>query len=114
WRRGVDSSVSRLGLTTGPEVLLGPGNLAVQGGVLFAPHGIKPLAQVRYLFRPNLAGLEFELTAATHSLDDDGPVLYGWLGLDGEDVGIGAALRLEEGQHGSVAPAVYFSLHPKF
>lgn len=114
WRRGVDSSVSRLGLTTGPEMLLGPGNLAVQGGLLFAPQGIKPLAQVRYLIRPNVAGFEFELTAATHSLDKDGPVLYGWFGVDGEDLGIGAALRLEEGSQGGVAPAVYFSLHPKF
>lgn len=114
WRREIDSSVSRLGLTTGPEVLLGPGNLAVQGGFLFAPQGIKPLAQVRYLVRPNVTGFEFELTAATHSLDSDGPVLFGWFGLDGEDLGIGAALRLEEGHQGGVAPAIYFSLHPKF
>lgn len=114
WRREVDSSVSRLGLTTGPEVVLGPGNLAVQGGVLFAPEGIKPLAQVRYLIRPNNAGLEFELTAATHSLDNSGPVLHGWFGLDGEELGIGAAIRLEEGSQGELAPAIYFSLHPKF
>lgn len=114
WRRAVDSSVSHLGVTTGPEVLWGPGNLAVQGGILFAPQGIKPLAQVRYIIRPNDSGLEFELTAATHSLDGDGPVLYGWFGLDGEELGIGAAVRFEEGPHGELAPAVYFSLHPKF
>lgn len=114
WRREVDSSVSRLGVTTGPEVLWGPGNLAIQGGVLFAPLGVKPMAQVRYTIRPNDSGLEFEVTAATHSLDGDGPVLYGWFGLDGEELGIGAAVRLEEGPKGEVEPAVYLSLHPKF
>lgn len=114
WHRPVDSDQATYTVTTGPEMHLGPGLLAFQGGIHFGEEGIRPMGQVRYQIPGQDKGLDFEVTAATLSLEGGGPVVYGWLGYDNESMRIGAALRLEEHDSGDLNPALYFSIQPKF
>lgn len=115
WRRNVDSDAGRLVVTTGPEFVFDSGRLALQGGMVFAEDGIiKPTGMIRYQFKPVDSKYDLQVTAATDSLEGMGPLLYGWLGYEGDSMDYGVAMRLEETSSGTLNPTVYFSIHPKF
>lgn len=114
WRRAVDDRSGNLAMTTGPEFLVGVGRLAAQAGIMLSPDGIKPMGQIRYDLREPTSRVNFQVTAATASLESDGPVVYGWLDFESEGLGFATAVRLERSASGSLSPAVYFSIQPKF
>lgn len=114
WRRFVDEPSGVMSVTTGPQFDVGSGTLGAQGGIIFGRDGVEPVWQIRYEHRPFRSNVDFQFTAATRSLDGDRPVVYGWLGVDGEGFGFGAAIHLQEDAKGRLSPAVYFSIHPKF
>ena len=113
WRRPVEEDGS-FSVTTGPEYSFGASSIAAQGGLLFTTEGIEPLWQIRYQLLDSRSPVEFQLTIATQSLHGRGPTVYGWLGYAGESFGLGAALQIEQSPEGDLAPAIYFSFHPKF
>lgn len=114
WRRPVDERSGNLAMATGPEFRVGIGRLSTQAGVLLSPDGIKPIGQIRYDLREATSRINFQVTAATASLESDGPVVYGWLDFESEGLGFATAVRLEQSESGSLSPAVYFSIQPKF
>ncbi len=114
WRRPVSGSRSVMSVTTGPQFNVGLGTIGVQGGILFDTAGLEPVWQLRYETRPFQSNVDLQITAATRSLDGDTPVLYGWLGVEGRTMDVGAAIRFEESAPGALSPALYFSLQPKF
>ena len=114
WRRPVEAGGGTLGMTTGPEFSLGTGRLATQAGILLSSSGIRPLGQIRYDLKDREGRINFQLTAATASMESDGPVVYGWLDFQGEGLGFATAVRLERSESGELSPAVYFSIQPKF
>jgi len=113
WLRPIDER-GTFSVTTGPEYAFGTSAVAAQAGILFTDEGIEPLWQVRYQLLDSRSPVEFQVTAATQSLDGRGPTVYGWFGYSGEKFGFGAALQFEKAQDGSLNPSVYFSFHPKF
>lgn len=114
WRRPVSGTRGVMSVTTGPQFNVGPGTIGVQGGIIFDNSGVEPVWQIRYELRPFQSNIDLQLTAATRSLDGENQVLYGWLGIDGERMDVGAAIRFEETDVGRLSPTLYFSLHPKF
>lgn len=114
WRRPVSEGPRVMSVTTGPQFDVGSGTLGAQGGVLFDNGGVAPIWQIRYEHRPFQSNVDFQLTMATRSLDGDEPVVYGWIGVVGQRVDFGAAIHFEKSSHGTLEPAIYFSVHPKF
>lgn len=113
WRRPVGGPSGTVSVTTGPELSVGDGRFAAQGGIVFDPVGIQPIWQVRYQLFSFTSGVDLQIVAATRSLDQDRPLVYGWLGVDGKRLGWGAAVRLEESGTGALNSSIFFSLHPK-
>lgn len=113
WRQPIGAK-SNLTVTTGPEFVVGQGRIAVQGGMLIRSDGIEPIALVRYDHRPIDSNVEFQITAATNSLEGQGPLVYGWLGVDGYDAGYAIGVRLQRTDADKLDPTVYFSIKPKF
>lgn len=114
WRKPLEAGGGTLGMATGPEIQLGAGRLATQAGILLGTDGVRPLGQIRYDLSDPASRVNFQLTAATASLESDGPVLYGWLDFQSEGWGFATAVRLEQSEDGRLSPTVYFSIQPKF
>lgn len=114
WRGPAGGGDGVLSVTTGPQLNVGGGTFGIQGGILFDGLGVQPVWQLRYELRPLASNVDLQVTAATRSLDGDGPVLYGWLGIEGERLGFGAAVHFERTEAGNLSPAVYISVLPKF
>lgn len=114
WRKPLEKGSGTLGMATGPEIQLGAGRLATQAGILLGTDGIRPLGQIRYDLSDPESRINFQLTAATASLESEGPVLYGWLDFQSERWGFATAVRLEQSDEGTLSPTVYFSIQPKF
>lgn len=115
FRRHIGESRYRLGISTGPEIKLGPGSLTTQGGFILGADRIKPMAQIRFTVRDPFEGRsELCISAATTSLGRDVPSYQGWYSLDQEKWRLQALLRLEHPMAGKPRPTVYFSIQPKF
>lgn len=114
WRKPAEQGGGILGMTTGPEFHLGAGRLATQAGILLSAEGVRPLGQIRYDFTDIEGRVNFQLTAATASMESDDPVVYGWLDFHNEGLGFATAVRLERSEGGKLSPTVYFSIQPKF
>lgn len=115
FRRHVGESGYRLGLSTGPEIRLGPGTLTTQGGFILGADRLRPMAQARFAIRDPFEGkTELCLSAATTSLGRDVPLYQGWYSLDQDKWRFQAMLRLEHPIHGKPEPTVYVSVQPKF
>mgnify|MGYP001114866146 FL=1 len=114
FRRHVGESAYRLGLTTGPEIRLGPGSLTAQGGVVLGADRMRPMAQVRFAVRDPFEGkTELVLSAATTSVERDVPLYQAWYSLEHDRWRFQTLLRLEHPNDGKAAPTVYVSIQPK-
>jgi hypothetical protein len=115
FRRHVGGAGYRLGISTGPEIRLGPGSLTTQGGFILGADRVRPMAQVRFAVRDPFEGkTELSLSAATTSLGRDVPLYQGWYSLDQDTWRFQALLRLEHPIDGKPAPTVYVAIQPKF
>jgi hypothetical protein len=115
FRRHVAEPGYRLGITTGPEIRLGPGSLTLQGGFVLGVDRITPMTQLRFLIRdPYEGSTELRISAASTSLGRDVPVYQGWYTHDADSWRLQTLIRLEHPISGKPNPTVYFSISPKF
>lgn len=115
FRRLVGESGYRLGISTGPEITLGPGALTVQGGFVFGLDSIRPMGQLRFTIRDPYEGkMELRISAATTSLGRDVPVYQGWYSYDADGWRLQSLVRLEHPIDGKPNPTFYLSVAPKF
>ncbi|HHT27871.1 MAG TPA: hypothetical protein GXZ82_11575 [Firmicutes bacterium] len=115
FRTHVNENGYRLGLSTGPEIKLGPGALTLQGGFVLSATGIRPMGKLRFEIRDPYEGdKELRIEAITTSLGRNVPVYQGWYSLDRERWRFQALIRLEHPIEGKSNPTLYISVAPKF
>jgi len=116
FRRHLGEVGYRLGLTTGPQITLGPGIVTVHGGFVLGIDSIRPVGELGFtVYDPYEETTELRISAATTSLGRDVPVYQAMYSLKTSAGRFQALLRLEHPINGTAtSPTIYFAIEPTF
>lgn len=116
FRRHINESGYRLGLVTGPQITLGPGNITILGGVVLGADNIRPMGELRFVVvDPYEETTELRISVATTSLGRDVPVYQAMYSLNTTGGRLQALLRLEHPVDGTATnPTIYLAIQPRF